>query len=81
MLQLAEAYVQLPQYRAAEQVLKTALDISPGPEIDAGIYVSLGSLFEREGKPHKALAAYGQALAAQSDNLEAKEAIQRLQAG
>ncbi len=81
MLQLAQAYVELPQYRAAEEVLRTALDISPGPEVDAGIYVSLGALFEREGKPHEALTAYGQALAAQSNNPEAKEAIERLQAG
>jgi len=81
LVQLADAYVELGQYRAAEEALGTALDVSPDPESDARIYVKLGALFERERRPHEALTAYGAALAVQSDNIEAKEALERLQAG
>lgn len=81
LTQLAQAYTELKQYRAAEQALRNALSVSPGPEEDAAIYVQMGRLFEREGKPYDAITAYGAALAAQSDNMEAKEALQRLTSG
>ena len=40
----------------------------------------MGRLYEREGRPYEAITAYGQALEAQSDNIEAREALRRLTA-
>lgn len=85
LLQLAEAYIELGQYRAAETDLRMALNKSPNDEMDAQIHTQLGRLFEREGQVHKAIAHYGSALkaarAADIENREAEEALQRLQAG
>jgi len=85
LLQLAEAYIELEQYRAAETDLRLALEQSPGDEMDARIYTQLGRLFEREGQVHKAIANYGSALraaqAADIESPEAEEALRRLKAG
>lgn len=78
LMQLATAYTELGQFQAAEQALKTALEVSPGLEEDAAIHVQMGRLYEKEGRPYAAITAYGAALAAQSDNLEAREALKRL---
>jgi tetratricopeptide (TPR) repeat protein len=78
LTQLAKAYQELEQYQAAEQALETALGVSPDVEQDAAIHVQLGRLYEEQGKPYEAITAYGAAVAAQSDNLEAREALKRL---
>ncbi|MGI5816943.1 MAG: tetratricopeptide repeat protein [Armatimonadota bacterium] len=78
MMQLARAYTALGQFQAAEQALRNALEVSPGLEEDAAIHVQMGRLYEEEGRPYEAITAYGAALAAQSDNLEAREALNRL---
>ncbi|MFO8082273.1 MAG: tetratricopeptide repeat protein [Armatimonadota bacterium] len=78
LAQLAEAYTQLGQFQAAEQALRTALQVSETVEDDAAIHVQMGQLYEEEGRPYEAITAYGAALAAQSDNLEAREALRRL---
>lgn len=78
LMQLAGAYSELGQFGAAEQALRTALEVSPGLEEDAAIHVQMGRLYEEEGRPYEAITAYGAALAAQSDNLEAREALKRL---
>jgi tetratricopeptide (TPR) repeat protein len=80
LTQLAAAYTELNQFQAAEQALRSALSVSPGAEQDAAIYVQIGRLYEREGRPYEAITAYGQALEAQSDNIEAREALRRLTA-
>lgn len=80
LTQLAAAYTELNQFQAAEQALRSALSVSPGAEQDAAIYVQMGRLYEREGRPYEAITAYGQALEAQSDNIEAREALRRLTA-
>jgi hypothetical protein len=38
----------------------------------------MGQLYEEEGRPYEAITAYGAALAAETDNLEAREALRRL---
>ncbi len=81
LMQLATAYTELKQYQAAEQALRTALEVSPGMEEDAAIHVQMGRLYEHEGRPYEAITAYGAALAAQSDNIEAGEALKRLTSG
>ena len=81
LTQLASAYTELGQFQAAEQALRNALEVSPGLEEDATIYVQMGRLYETEGRPYEAVTAYGAALAAQSDNLEAREALRRLTTG
>ncbi len=81
LMQLASAYAELEQFQAGEQALRTALGVSPGAEEDASIYVQMGRLYEREGKPYEAITAYGAALAAQSDSIEAREALKRLTSG
>jgi len=78
LTQLAAAYGELGEYQAAEQALRTALGVSPGAEEDAAIYLQMGRLYEREGKPYEAITAYGAAVAAQGDNVEAREALKRL---
>lgn len=78
LTQLASAYTELDEFQAAEAALRTALSVSPGAEQDAAIYVQMGRLYEREGRPYEAITAYGQALEAQSDNIEAREALRRL---
>lgn len=81
LTQLALAYTELGKFKAAEQALKTALEVSPGPERDAGIYVQMGRLYEADGRPFDAITAYGAAVDAQRDNLEAREALNRLTSG
>ncbi len=81
LTQLASAYTELDKFKAAERALKTALEVSPGPEQDAGIYVQMGRLYEADGRPFDAITAYGAALDAQRDNLEAREALKRLTSG
>jgi tetratricopeptide (TPR) repeat protein len=80
LTQLATAYTELGQFNAAEQALKNALEVSPGLEEDAAIQVQMGRLYEEQGRPYAAITAYGAALAAESDNLEAREALKRLTA-
>jgi tetratricopeptide (TPR) repeat protein len=81
LVQLASAYSELGQFQAAEQALMNALEVSPGPEEDAAIHVQMGQLYEREGRPYEAITAYGAALAAEAENAEAREALNRLTAG
>ncbi|NLO06489.1 MAG: tetratricopeptide repeat protein [candidate division WS1 bacterium] len=81
LTQLALAYQELGQFQASEQALRTALEVSPGAEEDAAIYVQMGRLYESEGRPYEAITAYGAAIAAQTDNPEAQEALRRLTAG
>jgi len=82
LLQLADAYIELKNYRAAETDLRLALEKSPGGEMDAQIHNRLGRLFEREGDVHQAIAQYSEALkaaqAANIENPEAQEALRRL---
>ncbi len=85
LLQLAQAYMEIDNYRAAETDLRLALNKSPGEEMDAVIHTFLGRLFEKEGRVHDAITHYGSALkAAQSASIanpEAEEALRRLKAG
>ncbi|MGC9318409.1 MAG: tetratricopeptide repeat protein [Armatimonadota bacterium] len=81
LTQLASAYAELGKYKAARQALQTALSVSPGPEEDAAIHVQMGRLYEIEGRPYEAITSYGAALAAHSDNIEAREALKRLSSG
>ncbi len=81
LVQLASAYTELGRYQAAEQTLRNALEVSPGAEEDAAIYVQMGRLYELEGRPYEAITAYGAALAAEAENAEAREALNRLTAG
>lgn len=81
LTQLAAAYSELNKFQAAEQALRSALAVSPGDEDDAAIYVQMGRLYEKEGRPFEAITAYGAALSAQRDNLEAREALNRLTSG
>jgi len=77
--QLAQAYEAQEKYRAAEQVLQQALDVSPGAQQDADINVQLGSMLEREGKVHEAVAAYSAALKDDPNSLPAQQGLARLQ--
>jgi tetratricopeptide (TPR) repeat protein len=77
--QLALAYEGLKEYRAAEQVLNDALGLSGGLQDDADINLQLGSMYEREGRPHEAVAAYTTALQADPNSLQAQKALERLQ--
>ncbi len=85
LLQLAQAYMEIDNYRAAETDLRLALNKSPGEEMDAVIHTFLGRLFEKEGRVHDAITHYGSALkaaqAASVANPEAEEALRRLKAG
>ncbi len=80
LVQLAEAYLELGDFRAAETDLQIAIQKTSDTEIRATVYVQLGALYEREGRPHQALTAYGMAKALDQDNVEAKEALERLRA-
>lgn len=81
LTQLAAAYGELRRFQAAEQALQTALTISPDDETDAMIHVQMGRLYEQEGRTFEAITAYGAALSAQRENLEAREALRRLTSG
>ncbi len=85
LLQLADAYIELANFRAAETDLRLALGKSPGVEMDATIHNYLGRLFEKEGRVHDAITHYGSSLkaaqAADIENPEAEEALKRLKAG
>jgi tetratricopeptide (TPR) repeat protein len=77
--QLARAYEAQHKYRAAEAVLVRALDASTGAAADAEINVQLGTMLEREGRPHEAIAAYTAALRADPNCLPAQQGLERLQ--
>jgi tetratricopeptide (TPR) repeat protein len=77
--QLATAYEAQRKFRAAQQVLEDALNASNGPNDDAEINVQLGSMLEREGKPHEAIAAYSAALKADPNSVAAQQGLARLQ--
>lgn len=77
--QLALAYEAQRKYRAAEQVLQQALDVSPGPQQDAEINVQLGQMLEQEGRLHEAVAAYTTALKDDPNSLPAQQGLERLQ--
>lgn len=77
--QLALAYEAQRKYRAAEQVLQQALDVSPGPQQDAEINVQLGVMLEQEGRLHEAIAAYTTALKDDPNSLPAQQGLARLQ--
>lgn len=77
--QLALAYQAQKKYRAAEQVLQQALDLSSGAQDDVDINLQLGVMYEKEGRPHEAVTAYTAALAADPNSLAAASALQRLQ--
>jgi len=79
--QIARAYEASEQYRAAEVALESALEASPNETIDAEIYVQTGEMYERQGKPHDAIAAYTAALSADETNYPAQQGLQRLGAG
>jgi tetratricopeptide (TPR) repeat protein len=79
--QLADAYIEVGDFRAAETDLNLAIEKAPDRETEARLRVQLGALYEREGRPHEALTAYAAAVAVDENNLEAKEALERLQAG
>lgn len=81
MRQLALAYEAQRKFRAAEQVLNNALDVSPGPTDDAEIHVQMGTMFEHEGKPLEAVAAYSAAMKSDPNSLQAQQGLQRLQGG
>jgi len=77
---LAQAYEAQRKFRAAEQVLQQALNVSPGPQDDADLNVQLGGMLEREGRLHEAIAAYSAALRSDPNSLVAQQALERLQA-
>ncbi len=77
--QLALAYEGLKEYRAAEQVLTDALEVSGGLQDDAAINLQLGAMYELEGRPHEAVVAYTAALQADPNSLQAQRALERLQ--
>ena len=77
--QLALAYEAQQQYRAAEQVLREALDRSPSAEMDGEIHVQRGAMLEKQGRSHDAIAAYAAALDADPNNLMAQQGMERLQ--
>ncbi|MEN6642092.1 MAG: tetratricopeptide repeat protein [Armatimonadia bacterium] len=77
--QLAMAYEAQRKFRAAEQALQQALNVSPGPQEDADINVQLGEMLEREGKLHEAIAAYSAALKSDPNSLAAQRGLDRLQ--
>jgi tetratricopeptide (TPR) repeat protein len=77
--QLALAYEAQQKYRAAEQALQNALNISSGPADDASLNVQLAQMYEREGKPHEAIAAYSSALKADPNSAAAQSGLSRLQ--
>ncbi len=76
--QIARAYEANNQHRAAEVALQTALEGSPDETVDGQIYVQLGQMYERKGRPHDAIAAYTAALNADDTNYEAQEGLKRL---
>lgn len=76
--QLAMAYEGLKKYRAAEQVLTDALELSGGLQDDADINLQLGAMYELEGRPHEAVVAYTAALQADPNSLQAQRALERL---
>ncbi|NPV48261.1 MAG: tetratricopeptide repeat protein [Armatimonadetes bacterium] len=76
--QLAMAYEGLKEYRAAEQVLTDALELSSGLQDDADINLQLGAMYEAEGRPHEAVVAYTAALQADPNSLTAQRALERL---
>ncbi len=76
--QIARAYEADDQYRAAEVALQTALEGSPDETVDGQIYVQLGQMYERKGRPHDAIAAYTAALNADDTNYEAQQGLKRL---
>ncbi len=77
--QLALAYEAQQQYRAAEQVLREALDRSPSAEMDGEIHVQRGAMLEKQGRSHDAIAAYAAALDADPNNPMAQQGMERLQ--
>lgn len=77
--QLALAYEAQRKFRAAEQTLQNALDIATAPSDDAAINVQLGEMYEREGKPHEAIAVYSAALKADPNSASAQDGLARLQ--
>ena len=77
--QLALAYEAQRKFRAAEQVLQDALNISTGAADDAALNVQLAEMYEREGKPHEAIAGYSTALKADPNSPSAQAGLARLQ--
>jgi len=78
--QIAREYAALADYRASERALRRALQQSPGAVEDAEVLSQLGQVYESAGQPHQALAAYGEALTKDPNNLEAQSGLTRLQA-
>jgi tetratricopeptide (TPR) repeat protein len=78
--QIARDYASLTDYRAAERALRRALQQSPGAAEDAEVLSQLGQVYEAAGQPHQALAAFGEALTKDPNNLEAQGGLARLQA-
>jgi tetratricopeptide (TPR) repeat protein len=78
--QVARDYAALTDFRASERALRRALQQSPGAVEDAEVLAQLGQVYETAGQPHEALAAYGEALTKDPNNLEAQSGLTRLQA-
>lgn len=77
--QLALAYEAQRKFRAAEKVVQDALNISTGAADDASLNVQLAEMYEREGRPHEAIAAYSAALKADPNSAAAQLGCARLQ--
>jgi tetratricopeptide (TPR) repeat protein len=78
--QIARDYAALSDFRASERALRRALQQSPGAVEDAEVLSQLGQVYESANQPHEALAAYGEALTKDPNNLEAQSGLTRLQA-
>ncbi len=81
LIQIASAYVELEKFESAATSLDSAIDnlSARAPrEIEAEIFVRKGRLYEKQGLPYKAVEAYARALEAESENMEARNALQRL---
>ena len=76
---LADAYLALNRYDAADRALGIALDLSPSLAEDAEIYVRLGQLAETRGLPHEAYKQYLLALRADATNPVAKTRLEALE--
>jgi tetratricopeptide (TPR) repeat protein len=79
--QLAVAYEAQHKYRAAEEVLGSALKATQNNQEEADINIQLGQMLEKEGRPHEAIAAYSAALQADPNSLAAKDGLERLEGG
>jgi len=76
---LADAYLGLKRYDAAEAALEIALDLSPSLVEDGEIFVRLAQLAEKRGLAHQAYRNYLAALRADPQNPVARAQLEALE--